>query len=100
MRSARWARGVKEFRRSKSKVSGRTFVIRRPCRRSTRRLEVGNKLVPRVSICSLKDSKIFLVTKNMRIGFAQINTTVGYILKNRDRILAAYEKAVSQGADL
>jgi NAD+ synthase (glutamine-hydrolysing) len=36
----------------------------------------------------------------MRIGFAQINTTVGDILKNRDRILAAYEKAVSQGADL
>jgi NAD+ synthase (glutamine-hydrolysing) len=36
----------------------------------------------------------------MRIGFAQINTTVGDILKNSDRILAAYAKAVSLGADL
>jgi NAD+ synthase (glutamine-hydrolysing) len=36
----------------------------------------------------------------MRIGFAQINTTVGDILGNRDRILSAYEKAVALGADL
>lgn len=36
----------------------------------------------------------------MRIGFAQINTTVGDIVKNRDRILTGYEKAVSLGADL
>jgi NAD+ synthetase len=36
----------------------------------------------------------------MRIGFAQINTTVGDIRANRDRILSAYEKAVSLGADL
>jgi len=36
----------------------------------------------------------------MRIGFAQINTTVGDIRANRDRILSAYQKAVSLGADL
>ncbi|MBV9645668.1 MAG: NAD+ synthase [Verrucomicrobia bacterium] len=36
----------------------------------------------------------------MRIGFAQINTTVGDIRANRDRILSAYEKAVSSGAEL
>ena len=36
----------------------------------------------------------------MRIGFAQINTTVGDIRANRDRILSAYEKAVFLGADL
>jgi NAD+ synthase (glutamine-hydrolysing) len=36
----------------------------------------------------------------MRIGFAQINTTVGDINANQDRILSAYQKAVSLGADL
>jgi NAD+ synthase (glutamine-hydrolysing) len=36
----------------------------------------------------------------MRIGFAQINTTVGDIVGNRDRILSAYSKAVAMGADL
>src|ERR1700724_244942 len=36
----------------------------------------------------------------MRIGFAQINTTVGDIRANRDCILSAYQKAVSLGADL
>jgi NAD+ synthase (glutamine-hydrolysing) len=36
----------------------------------------------------------------MRVGFAQINTTVGDITDNRDRILRAYETAVSLGADL
>ena len=36
----------------------------------------------------------------MRVGFAQINTTVGDITNNRDRILRAYEIAVSLGADL
>src|ERR1700741_2289813 len=36
----------------------------------------------------------------MRIGFAQINTTVGDIRANGDRILSAYQKAVSLGADL
>ncbi len=36
----------------------------------------------------------------MRIGFAQINTTVGDIRANRDRIYSAYQKAVSLGADL
>ena len=36
----------------------------------------------------------------MRIGFAQINTTVGDIRANRDRIFSAYQKAVSLGADL
>jgi NAD+ synthase (glutamine-hydrolysing) len=36
----------------------------------------------------------------MRIGFAQINTTVGDIRANRNRILSAYEKAVSLGAEL
>jgi NAD+ synthase (glutamine-hydrolysing) len=36
----------------------------------------------------------------MRIGFAQINTTVGDINANRDRIFLAYEKAVALGADL
>src|SRR5208337_1733038 len=37
---------------------------------------------------------------HMHIGFAQINTTVGDIRANRDRILSAYEEAVSSGADL
>ena len=36
----------------------------------------------------------------MRIGFAQINTTVGDIRANRRRIFSAYEEAVSLGADL
>src|SRR5271157_6181300 len=36
----------------------------------------------------------------MRIGFAQINTTVGDIRANRDRIFSAYEEAVSSGAEL
>ncbi len=36
----------------------------------------------------------------MRIGFAQINTTVGDIRTNRDSIFSAYQKAVSLGADL
>jgi NAD+ synthase (glutamine-hydrolysing) len=36
----------------------------------------------------------------MRIGFAQINTTVGDINANKDRILSAYEKGVALGADL
>jgi NAD+ synthase (glutamine-hydrolysing) len=36
----------------------------------------------------------------MRVGFAQINTTVGDITNNRDRILRAYETAVSLGADI
>jgi NAD+ synthase (glutamine-hydrolysing) len=36
----------------------------------------------------------------MRIGFAQINTTVGDIRANQERILSAYRKAVSLGADL
>jgi NAD+ synthase (glutamine-hydrolysing) len=36
----------------------------------------------------------------MRIGFAQLNTTVGDIRTNRDSILSAYKKAVSLGADL
>ncbi len=36
----------------------------------------------------------------MRIGFAQINTTVGDLNANQDRILSAYQKAVSLGADL
>jgi NAD+ synthase (glutamine-hydrolysing) len=36
----------------------------------------------------------------MRIGFAQINTIVGDIRGNRDRILSAYTNAVALGADL
>lgn len=36
----------------------------------------------------------------MQIGFAQINTTVGDIRSNRERIFSAYEKAVSSGAEL
>jgi NAD+ synthase (glutamine-hydrolysing) len=36
----------------------------------------------------------------MRIGFAQINTTVGDIQGNRDRILSAYTMAVALDADL
>ena len=36
----------------------------------------------------------------MRIGFAQINTTVGDIRANQDRIFSAYEEAVSSGAEL
>jgi NAD+ synthase (glutamine-hydrolysing) len=49
---------------------------------------------------SQRDSKFFLATIFMRIGFAQINTTVGDINANKDRILSAYEKAVALGADL
>jgi NAD+ synthase (glutamine-hydrolysing) len=49
---------------------------------------------------SQRDSKFFLATVFMRIGFAQINTTVGDINANKDRILSAYEKAVALGADL
>lgn len=36
----------------------------------------------------------------MRIGLAQINTTVGDLAGNRDRILAAYEQLVAAGAEL
>jgi len=36
----------------------------------------------------------------MQIGFAQINTTVGDIRANRDRIFSAYEEAVFLGAEL
>jgi NAD+ synthetase len=36
----------------------------------------------------------------MKIGLAQINTTVGDIAGNRQRILAAYHRLVAQGADL
>ncbi len=36
----------------------------------------------------------------MKIGFAQINPTVGDLRGNRDRILAAYRDLVSRGADL
>ncbi|HEX6564799.1 MAG TPA: nitrilase-related carbon-nitrogen hydrolase, partial [Chthoniobacterales bacterium] len=36
----------------------------------------------------------------MRVGFAQINTTVGALKQNFDKIFEAYIKAVSAGADL
>ncbi len=36
----------------------------------------------------------------MRVGFAQINTTVGDIKPNADKILAAYREASRQGAQL
>ncbi len=36
----------------------------------------------------------------MRVGFAQINTTVGDIKPNADKILAAYREASPQGAQL
>ncbi len=36
----------------------------------------------------------------MRIGFAQVNTTVGDFQGNRDRILAAYAELVDAGAEL
>ena len=36
----------------------------------------------------------------MRIGIAQINTTVGDLAGNRDKILAAYREAVALGAEL
>jgi NAD+ synthase (glutamine-hydrolysing) len=52
----------------------------------------------RISRCLRGNSKYFQA--RMRIGFAQINTTVGDIVGNRDRILSAYEKAVGLGADL
>jgi NAD+ synthase (glutamine-hydrolysing) len=44
--------------------------------------------------------QMFSGTHRMRIGFAQINTTVGDIQGNRDGILSAYTKAVALGADL
>ena len=36
----------------------------------------------------------------MHVGFAQINTTVGALKQNFDKIFEAYIKAVSAGADL
>ena len=36
----------------------------------------------------------------MKIGFAQINTTVGDLPGNRDKILAAYDRLAAAGADL
>jgi NAD+ synthetase len=36
----------------------------------------------------------------MKIGFAQINTTVGDLPGNRDKILAAYDRLSAAGADL
>ena len=36
----------------------------------------------------------------MRVGFAQINTTVGDIKPNAEKILAAYREASRQGAQL
>jgi NAD+ synthase (glutamine-hydrolysing) len=36
----------------------------------------------------------------MKIGFAQINTTVGDLRGNRDKILAAYDRLSAAGADL
>jgi predicted amidohydrolase len=36
----------------------------------------------------------------MRVGFAQVNSTVGDLAGNRDRILSAYEALCQQGADL
>src|ERR1700757_3767263 len=36
----------------------------------------------------------------MQVGFAQINTTVGALKQNFDKIFEAYTKAVSAGADL
>ena len=36
----------------------------------------------------------------MQVGFAQINTTVGALKQNFDKILEAYTKAVTAGADL
>lgn len=36
----------------------------------------------------------------MRIGLAQLNTTVGDLSGNRRRILAAYESLVRDGAEL
>jgi NAD+ synthase (glutamine-hydrolysing) len=36
----------------------------------------------------------------MKIGFAQINTTVGDIRANHAKIFSAYEEAVAEGADL
>ena len=36
----------------------------------------------------------------MRVGFAQINTTVGALESNFDKILAAYNQAVNSGAEL
>ena len=53
-----------------------------------------------ISRCLQARFQIFSAINCMRIGFAQINTTVGDIRVNRDRILSAYTKAVSLGADL
>ncbi len=36
----------------------------------------------------------------MRVGFAQINTTVGDLTGNADKVLAAYEHAVRHGAEI
>ncbi len=36
----------------------------------------------------------------MKIGFAQINTTVGDFAGNCERILSAYEKLTSEGAEI
>ena len=36
----------------------------------------------------------------MKVAFAQINTTVGDLKGNGEKILAAYQKAAATGADL
>ena len=36
----------------------------------------------------------------MKVAFAQINTTVGDLKGNGEKILAAYQKAAQAGADL
>ena len=39
-------------------------------------------------------------TRRLRIGMAQVNTTVGDFAGNREKILAAMNSARSSGADL
>ena len=61
---------------------------------------MSSSTLPPRDFCGLAEATSSLRATYMRIGFAQVNTTVGDIRANRRRIFSAYEEAVSLGADL
>jgi NAD+ synthetase len=61
---------------------------------------MSSSIFPARDFCGLAEATGSLRLLYMRIGFAQINTTVGDIRANRHRIFSAYEEAVSSGANL
>jgi len=61
----------------------------------------GRALRPRLAGCQAGQSlPQWLLPFSMRIGLAQINTTVGDLAGNRRRIIDAYRGLVGQGAEL